>query len=154
MAGAGAAVSAADKKFAMEAADGGMAEVQLGQIAVKNAKSDAVKQFGQRMVDDHSKANDQLKDWAGKKGVTLPADVSAKHKAMIDSMSQKSGDAFDRAYMADMVKDHKTDVALFDREANRGTDPDLKSWAAATVPTLREHLKMAEDTNAKVKSGK
>jgi len=136
--------SAADTKFMKEAADGGMAEVQLGQLAASKASSDDVKKFGQRMVDDHSKANDQLKQLASQKQVDLPQDVSAKHKATKERLSKLSGAEFDRAYMSEMLKDHKKDVAEFERESKSAKDQDVKNFAAQTLPTLQEHLKQAQ----------
>jgi putative membrane protein len=137
-------LSAADAKFIKEAAAGGMAEVELGQLAAQKASSDQVKQFGQRMVDDHSKANDQLKQLASQKNIDLPQGPSAKHKATKAQLEKLSGDDFDRAYMADMLKDHKKDVADFQRESKTAHDPDIKNFAAQTLPTLQEHLKQAE----------
>jgi putative membrane protein len=134
----------ADQAFMMKAAQGGMAEVELGNLAVANAQSDSVKQFGQRMVDDHTKANDELKSIAGQKNVTLPASLDAKDAAMKNKMSGLKGAAFDKAYVADMVKDHKKDIAEFEKEANSGSDPDVKAFASKTLPTLKEHLSMIE----------
>jgi putative membrane protein len=137
-------LSASDKKFVMEAAQGGLAEVQMGQLAAQKGQSDQVKQFGQKMVDDHGKANDQLKQVAQQKGVTLPTDVSAKDKADMDKLSGLSGDAFDKAYAKHMVMDHKKDVAEFKKESTSGKDNDIKNWATQTLPTLQGHLKMAQ----------
>jgi putative membrane protein len=139
--------SNADQKFVKDAASGGMAEVQLGKLATEKASNAQVKQFGQRMVDDHSKANDELKSVASKDNITLPSDLSPKDKATYDSLSKLSGTAFDRAYMRDMVKDHQTDVNEFQKEANSGSNPDLKSFAGSTLPTLQDHLRMARETN-------
>ena len=110
--------SSADMMFAKKAAIGGMEEVQLGQIAVKNAKSDKVKQFGQRMIDDHSKANDQLKSVAAKNNITLPTRLDAKHQAVVDRLGALQGAAFDKAYMRDIVKDHEMDIADFQKDNN------------------------------------
>jgi putative membrane protein len=147
---AGGAMSASDQAFAKEAATGGMAEVDLGKLAATKATNPDVKQFGQRMVDDHGKANDELKSWASQKNVTLPADLDAKHKSEHARLEKLSGDAFDRAYMAAMVADHNKDVAAFQRESQAAKDPDLKAWAAKTLPTLQDHQKSAKDINAKV----
>src|SRR3954464_4296661 len=147
---AGGAMSASDQAFAKEAATGGMAGVHLGKLAATKATNPDVKQFGQRMVDDHGKANDELKSWASQKNVTLPADVDAKHKSEHARLEKLSGDAFDRAYMAAMVADHNKDVAAFQRESKAAKDPDLKAWAAKTLPTLQDHQKMAKDVNGKV----
>ena len=153
-AGAGASIPAADKTFVEKAAVGGMAEVEMGKMAQQKGSSDQVKQFGSRMVDDHSKANDELKQVASSKGITLPTDLDAKHKSKMDKMQKLSGAQFDRAYMDDMVADHKQDVAEFKKQATSGKDSDLKSFAAKTLPTLEDHLKMAQSTDAAVKSSK
>jgi len=143
-------VSAADKKFMMKAAQGGMEEVELGKVAAANPSNADVKAFGQKMVDDHSKANDQLKQLAQTKGVTLPTDMTkAQHKDM-DQLSKMTGDAFDKAYVKMMVKDHKKDVAEFSKESKSAKDADLKSWAGTTLPTLEEHLKMIQDISGKM----
>ena len=143
----------ADSRFAMEAAQGGMTEVQLGQLAKDKASSDAVKQFGQRMVDDHTKANDQLKSVASQKGITLPTDVGAKNQAAIDRLSKLSGAAFDHAYMQHMLMDHKKDIADFRKEASSGKDPQIKQFASETLPTLETHLKLAQDAARTASSG-
>lgn len=142
----------ADQKFVMEAAQGGMAEVQMGNLAAQKASSADVKQFGQRMVTDHSKANDELKSVASQKSITLPSDIGAKHKAVMDRLSNLSGEAFDREYMRHMLADHRKDVADFRKEANSGKDADVKAFASKTLPTLEEHLKMSEEINGKVGS--
>ena len=142
-----------DAAFAKEAAIGGMAEVELGNIAKERASSSDVKQFADRMVTDHSKANDELKQWAQQKSVTLPTELDAKHKATRDRLGKLSGDQFDKAYMQDMLTDHQHDVAAFKRESTSGKDADLKAWAGKTLPTLQEHLKLAQETAAKVGAG-
>jgi len=153
-ASAGTSVAAADKAFVQKAAVGGMAEVEMGKMAQQKGSSDQVKQFGSRMVEDHSKANDELKKIASSKGIALPTDLDAKHKSKMDKMQKLSGAQFDRAYMDDMVADHKQDVAEFRKEANSGKDSDLKAFAAKTLPTLEDHLKMAQSTDAAVKGTK
>jgi len=141
------ATTAGDSHFAREAASGGMLEVQLGQLAVQKSSNDRVKQFGQRMIDDHKKAGDELKNVASKDNISLPGAMSAKDKATYDSLSKLSGTAFDRAYMKDMVKDHTMDVSSFQKEANSGSNADLKTFAGNTLPTLQDHLKQARETN-------
>jgi putative membrane protein len=141
----------AESTFLTKAAVGGMAEVKLGQLATEKASNADVKAFGQQMVDDHGKANNELKDLASKKGATLPSEIDAKHQATYDRLSKLSGAEFDRAYMAEMVSDHHEDVNEFRRESKSGPDSDVKAWAAKTLPTLEHHLQMAESTNAKVK---
>jgi len=137
-------LASADASFMKQAADGGMAEVALGNLAVSKASSDDVKKFGQRMVDDHSKANDQLKQLAEQKHVTLPDKPSKSHQATEAKLSALSGDSFDRAYMAEMLKDHKKDVADFKKASRSAADPDLKNFATSTLPTLQDHLKQAQ----------
>jgi putative membrane protein len=141
----------ADNAFATKAAVGGLAEVQFATLAKDHAASADVKSFAQRMYDDHSKANDELKQFASTKGITLPTSLDAKHQATYDRLSKLNGAEFDKAYMKDMVADHREDVSEFRKESNSGSDPELKAWAAKTLPTLEEHLKLAESTNSKVK---
>jgi len=136
--------SASDQKFAKDAAIGGLMEVELGKVAVTNASSDKVKEFGQKMIDDHSKANTELKTVAAKENITLPTDLDAKHKGMVDKLSALHGTQFDRAYMKDMVKDHQEDVAEFQKEADNGSNPGLKSFAGKALPTLQGHLSLAQ----------
>src|SRR6202163_1329065 len=134
-----------DAHFAKEAAQGGMAEVKLGQLAQEKGANDSVKSFGKRMVDDHSKAGDKLKEVASRESITLPNDLSAKDQATYDRLAKLNGAAFDRAYAKAMVKDHETDVAAFQKEANAGKDDSLKSFASETLPTLQDHLKQAKE---------
>src|SRR6185369_1691885 len=139
-----------DSHFAMEAAEGGMAEVELGQLAVDKASNAKVKEFGQRMVTDHGKAGDELKTLAASKNITLPTTINAKQKAMKDRLSKLSGTAFDRAYIADMVKDHQMDAAAFHKEATTGHDAEIKAWASKTGSVVDEHLKMARDIQKEI----
>ncbi|HJW94502.1 MAG TPA: DUF4142 domain-containing protein [Thermoanaerobaculia bacterium] len=141
----------ADNDFMTKAAQGGMSEVNMGNMASSKATNADVKKFGDRMVTDHSKANDELKQLAATKGVTLPTDVNDEQKKTMDEMTSKSGKDFDKAYMDDMVKDHEKDVAEFEKASKSAKDADLKAWAAKTLPTLQDHLKMAKDTQKKVK---
>ena len=133
-----------DSKFLMEAAMGGLMEVELGRVAAQKASSDAVKQFGQRMVDDHGAANTELMSLATSKGVTLPTALDEKHQKDVTKLSAMSGADVDHAYMKMMVSDHVKDVAEFEKQSTKGTDPDLKAFASKTLPTLQEHLKMAK----------
>jgi putative membrane protein len=141
----------ADSAFITKAAQGGMAEVRHGQLAADKASNSDVKQFAQQMVDDHSKSNDELKQLASSKGVTLPADIGPKHQAAHDRLSKLSGAEFDRAYMQHMVAEHKATVDEFRRESRNGSDPEVKAWAAKSLPTLERHLRMAETTAGKLK---
>jgi putative membrane protein len=140
-----------DTNFVTKAGEGGMAEVELGRLAVDKATNPKVKQFGQRMIDDHTKINDELKKLCSDKGITAPTAISAADQSQKDKLSGLSGAAFDHAYMENMVSDHKHDISEFEHEASHGTDPDVKAFASKTLPTLREHLQLAEQTLAEVK---
>jgi putative membrane protein len=139
-----------DRAFVLEAGPGGLAEVELGRLAAQKGQSADVKKFGQRMVADHSKANAELKKLAASKGITLPAEMNAEQKAERDKLAKLSGPEFDREYMALMVEDHDKDVAAFQEEAKGGSDPDIKSFAAKTLPTLQEHQRMSKEIKAKL----
>lgn len=140
-----------DNGFMTKAAQGGLAEVELGRLATTHASNAQVKQFGQRMVDDHSKVNNELRQIAAKDGVTLPTTINSKDQAEMDKLSSLNGSDFDKAYMEDMVKDHRADIAEFKKEADSGADPSLKAFAAKTLPTLQEHLTLAQSTEREVK---
>jgi putative membrane protein len=147
-------MSSADTKFMKEAAMGGMEEVELGKLAAQKASDPNVKSFGQKMVDDHSKANDQLQQLATQKGVTLPTGMSTSQKNDMAKLDKLSGATFDKAYVSMMVKDHKKDVAEFKKESTSAKDSDLKSWAGTTLPTLQEHLTMIEGISSGMKTAK
>jgi putative membrane protein len=131
-------LSEKDKTFMKKAAKGGMMEVAMGRLAEQNGKSEDVKSFGKRMVTDHSKANDELKSIAEKKGVKLPS------KEPSEKWSS------DKAYIDMMVKDHEKDLAEFKEEANTGTDPDVKKFAEDTAKVVQEHLDLAKQTQSKL----
>jgi putative membrane protein len=139
-----------DQKFAMEAAQGGMMEVDLGQLATQKAASQAVKDFGQRMVTDHSKANMQLQQIASQKGMSLPKALPSDMKQEREKLAATSGAEFDRMYMSHMVKDHVKDVKEFEMQAEKGNDPALRSFAQETLPVLRQHLELAKSVAAQV----
>src|SRR5947207_12247201 len=126
----------ADRQFLTEAGSANLMEIELGRRAATNASSDRVKEFAQRMVDDHTKANDDLKNVVGRLGVTLPATMSKTDRQKIDRLSKLRGADFDRAYMLAMLKDHEADVQKFSRESEKATDPDVKDFASKTLPTL------------------
>jgi len=147
-------LAAGDRKFLSEAADGSMAEVELGKLAVQKAADEGVKKFGQRMVDDHSKVNDELRQLAGREGIELPAAPSAKNRDLKRRLASLSGAFFDEAYMTNMVTDHKEDVAAFQRESNLARDPQVKSFATQTLPRLRGQLKSAQEIASKTTSSK
>jgi putative membrane protein len=132
-----------DQAFVQEAGVGGLAEVEMGRLAVQKAKDDRVRQFGQKMIDDHSKANDQLKQAASQEGLSVPSAVDEKHKATMARLEKLSGAQFDSAYAKEMVKDHKEDVKLFEKESTAGSSA-VQKFAAETLPTLKNHLQMAE----------
>ncbi|HXW61365.1 MAG TPA: DUF4142 domain-containing protein [Candidatus Acidoferrales bacterium] len=134
-----------DEDFAKDAAQGGLAEVKLGQLAEENGSSDVVKDFGKRMVEDHSKANEQLKELAVHEKMKLPTQLSKKNQKTYDRLSELSGDAFDRAYARDMVRDHQDDVTAFKQEASSGQNAAIRNFALQTLPTLEDHLKMARE---------
>ena len=137
--------------FIRQVAAGNMAEVALGRLATQNASAAEVKQFGQRMVDDHGKALESLKGLAAQKNVTVPAEPDAKQKAMEDKLSKTKGAEFDRAYMTHMVSAHAQTITRFQQEIKSGKDPDVKAWAEKVLPTVQEHHKLAQSTHAKLK---
>jgi len=131
------------KQFVHKAARAGIAEVKLGKIAAEQAASPGVQQFGQRMVTDHTKANEKLKTIAQDKNIDVPTEMEAQHQEFAETLAKLQGAGFDRAYIRQMVEDHEKAVKLFSKEAQEGQDADLKAFAAETLPTLQEHLKMA-----------
>ena len=137
-------VSEEDSKFAVEAASGGMMEVQLGELAQQKAANQKVKDFGAMMVRDHSKANDDLKTIAGSKNITLPPAPGEDHMEHIKKLSEKSGKEFDKDYIKMMVDDHEKDIDHFEKCSKDAKDAELKAFAAKTLPTLREHLAEAK----------
>jgi putative membrane protein len=146
-------LSRSEASFVKEAAQGGMMEVELGKLAQEKASNDKVKQFGKRMEDDHSKANAELKQLASAKGVELPTALEGKQKSTVERLSKLSGAEFDRQYMTAMVNDHKEDVSKFQSESSKAKDPEVKQFASKTLPTLKEHLQLAESTAKDVKGG-
>jgi putative membrane protein len=138
-----------DRNFITKAAAGGRAEVELGQLAQGKASSDAVKQFGQRMVEDHGAANQELMQLAENKGMQLD-DKTPKPDRLLTRLSKLQGPEFDREYVKAMVKDHKQDVAEFRRMHSGAVDPNLKAWVDKTLPTLEDHLKTIEGIQAQM----
>jgi putative membrane protein len=136
--------SGSDAQFAMKAAQGGVAEVQFGQLAESKGTSEAVKEFGKRMVNDHSKAGEQLKQVAQQENLNLPMDMNKMDKTSYERLSKLSGAEFDREYAKMMVKDHEKDVAEFQKELQEGKDESIKNFAAQTLPTLQAHLQLAK----------
>ncbi len=149
-AGMGKTLPTGATDFVRHAAEGGLAEVALGKIAAAKATDQDVKEFAQKMVDDHSKANAELTSLAKSKNLQVPTEPNAKHKAEADRLSKMSGAEFDKAYMTAMVADHDHDVAMFRNYSERGDDTDLKAWAAKTLSTLEAHDRLAKTTASKV----
>lgn len=133
-----------DADFAVEAADGGLMEVELGTLALTKASSADVKQFAQMMVDQHTVANNELKALAQQKNITLPTVMGNENRRKYDRLSEKTGTDFDKGYMDLMIEDHKDDIDEFEDQAEDGRDPELKAWASSKVATLRHHLQEAE----------
>ncbi|KFE97993.1 membrane protein [Chryseobacterium formosense] len=140
-----------DKKFADATAKGGMMEVMAGQLTATNSTNEKVKAFGEMMVKDHTKANDELKSWAAKVGYQLPIGLDAEKQKAYDDLKVKKGVDFDRKYADMMVNDHKTTIADFKKQAADGTEASLKSFAEKTIPALEHHLMESEKTKAAVK---
>jgi putative membrane protein len=135
---------AVDKAFVKKALEGNMAEVQMGQLALQKSNDDQVKQFAQRMVDDHGKMQDQLKPVAEQMGVKMPDGPSKGQMKKMDKMKSLSGDAFDQAYIKDMVKDHKSDASEFKQEAQSTQNPQLKQLATEGGQTIEGHLQQIQ----------
>jgi putative membrane protein len=139
------AVSVATKKFVADAAMTDMFEIQAGQLALKKADGPAFQDLAQMTILDHTKTSQQLKQMAPSlRGVQLPLELDSTHKATIDRLSSLSGAAFERQYKSDQVAGHKQAVEMFETYAKNGDNPDLKSWAAQALPTLKTHLQHAE----------
>jgi putative membrane protein len=146
-------LKSADTRFAMKAAQGGMAEVRLGQLAAQKAGNPDVKAFGQQMVDDHSKANDQLKSVAAQENMTLPTTPDSKDQALYNKLQGLSGADFDKLYVKSMVKDHQEDVKEFQKEADKGKDPQIKNFASQTLPVLQQHLSKIQSIESNLAGG-
>lgn len=140
--------------FAVEAADAGLLEVQLGTVALTKATTPEVKKFAQMMVDDHTKANNELKALAQQKNITLPTTMGNEHQRKYDNLNEKTGLDFDKEYMDQMVKDHKEAIDEFEDEAEDGNDPEIKAWASSKISALRSHLQEAERIQELVKDRK
>jgi putative membrane protein len=137
-----------DSTFYKHAAEGGIAEVELGNLAQQKSTNPSVKDYGAMMVKDHSAANEKFKGIAASKNISLPTSPSVGQMATKAKLEILSGEAFDKSYIKGMIKDHKEDIALFKKEAATGKDPDAKAFAAATLPTLQAHLKKIQSIAA------
>ena len=146
-------VNDADRDFVKKAAIGNTAEVELGRVAMQRATRPSVRSFGERMVTDHGRSNAELAALARSKGIDVSPALEASQQAMRDRLSSLSGADFDRAYMSEMVRDHTEDVALFERAAQTSADPDIKAWAAGSLPMLRDHLALARQVNSELVLG-
>jgi putative membrane protein len=142
--GSNSQLSALDNQFVIEAAHGGMAEVRLGQLALQRSTSPQVKQFAQRMIQEHTQANTELMRLTTQKGINAPTDVGPKYQAAMMRLMQLSGAEFDQAYMNEAgVNAHLESAAVYQRQAALGLDPDLKAFASRTLPRVQGHLEMA-----------
>lgn len=139
------------KGFLTEAAHGGIAEVKMGELAASKAENAEVKQFAQKMVADHTKANAELKKLAEGEGVTLPTDMNAEQKATYDRLAKLSGAEFDREYMMTQVAAHEKTVDLFQKQVDQGEDAEVKAFANKTLPNLKMHLESARQISDKMK---
>jgi putative membrane protein len=146
---ASAALSSADREFAMKAASGGLAEVQAAQLAEQRATSPQIKQFAQRMITDHSAANTELQQIAKQANIALPSQPAGKDAAEGQQLRGLNGGTFDRAYAQGQLRDHHETVELFQKEASSGEDQALRAFAQKTLPILQQHLQMVEALNAK-----
>jgi putative membrane protein len=143
-----------DADFAKQAAEDGLAGVKFGQLGQDKGSNDAVKEFGKRMVADHTQAMEQLKTIASQKDFKFPTDLNKHDQKTYDKLSQQSGDAFDKAFMKEMVKDDQDHVSMFQQQASNGQNGSIKNFATQTLPMLQEQLKMAKDTSKTVASEK
>ena len=141
-------LSAMDKKFIAKAAEGGLAEVQLAQLAQQKSSDDNVKKFAQKMIDDHTPANQKLTQLASAKGDTPPTELSAADQKMMSKLQGMDGKKFDSTYLKGQVKSHKDMLKLFTDESKKGSDPDLKAFADQTIPTVQSHITMAQNGGA------
>ncbi len=147
----GIAVDEADAKFTTEAAVGGMAEVELGKMALEKSSNPQVKEFATMMVKDHGMANTELMAIAKQKNITLPTTVDDEHKKKMEDLSKKTGADFDKAYVSAMVDGHKSTLKLMEDESKDGKDADLKAFATKTTPIVQSHLQMINKINDSMK---
>jgi putative membrane protein len=145
-------VSPADRKFMTEAAQGGIAEVQLAQLAQQKASSEDVKELAKAIEQDHQKANEELKTIATNRQVDLPAEPGPKHQQLMSKLENLEGAAFDKAYTEAMVKEHKAEIKKFQKQAKNGVDTDVREFAESKVPALQKHLENAQQANNSMRS--
>jgi putative membrane protein len=142
-----------DKRFVKEASKGGLAEEAMGRLALEKAHGAGVKQLGQKLVDDHSKANQELKQLAQQKGLDLADSTDKKADKHIEHLKSLSGAEFDRAFVQHMIKDHEKDIKKFETQAKKGKDAELKAFAEKCLPKLREHQAMAQKLSTEHRAG-
>lgn len=142
-----------DQTFLKEAAQGGLAEVQMGRLGAQKGQEQAVRQLGQKLVQDHSKANQELKLLAAQKSVTLPTEIPTEHQSAISHLKSLEGAEFDKAFKQHAIEDHQKDIQKFQTAAQQSSDPDIKAFAQKTLPVLQQHLKMAQDIPASQETG-
>jgi putative membrane protein len=140
----GSGLAAKDVKFIEDVAKGGLAEIELGKLAQRQAQDPAVKDFGARMVKDHTAAGEKLRPIADAKGIVLPSGIDKSHQKDVDKLAKKSGADFDKAFMDHMVTDHRKVVKEFQKEAKSAKDADVQQFASSTLPTIEEHLRLAQ----------
>ena len=133
-----------DKIFAEKAAMGSQMEIEAGKIALKKSSDEKVKAFAQQLISDHTKASEDLKAAASQEGITVPASIDPKHQGMLDKLNGLSGAQFDAAFKAQMIEDHRKDIAMFEKQSASG-ESAVDKFASSTLPTLKQHLKMAEE---------
>jgi putative membrane protein len=144
-------LSPTDRAFVAKAAQGGLMEVAAGKLAAQRGLDPAVKEFGRKMVTDHTAANDKLKSLAESKQMVLPDSVSPDENAALGKLESLNGTDFDKAYSKMMVKDHIDDISEFEKQVKKGQDADVKSFAENTLPTLRHHLMLANRLSSQEK---
>lgn len=142
-------LSSTDRKFMMDAAAGGMAEVEMSRLALEKATSADVKRYAQQMIDDHTRANEELMQVASQKGVTLPTGPNTRQMALMERMRNLSGAEFDRMYIKEAgINAHAKMEKLFMKESRSGRDADARAFAAKTLPAVQMHLRMAREMSA------
>lgn len=134
-----------DRKFAREVAEDGLMEIKLGELAQSKGTTAEVKTLGSHMITDHTKANNELRSLAIKKNIPLPTALSDKGQKTYEKLSKKEGKKFDKCYTRMMVKDHKKEICKFKKQAKKGEDAELRSWASTTIPTLEHHKEMSKE---------
>jgi len=145
-----AALTPFDKEFVMDAARDGMMEVQMGNAAARNAASNEVKRFGQRVATDHSQLSQSLRSLASNLNIELPQELEPEQRNLVGRLQNLSGKVFDSEYIKVMIDGHMKDIPEFERAANQATNPEIKQFASQALPILRDHLKMARDIAGKL----